>query len=79
MAYSQNALGYNHEALITINKSIDSGYEDPDAYRIRGYILYELSDKKAACSDWQYAAENGLELAEELLNENCRSVISIVK
>lgn len=47
----------NKGAVEDFNQSIKLNPENPDSYRRRGIVRYELKDKKGALADLQQAAK----------------------
>jgi hypothetical protein len=55
-----------------INRAIDLKSNEFNLYRIRGYILLEMSDEEGACLDWMVAAEKGFPDVKEMVDTHCR-------
>lgn len=59
------------EALPDLNKVIALDQTTPNALTLRGQILAQTGDKKAACKDFQMAKENGDKQADQYLRQFC--------
>jgi tetratricopeptide (TPR) repeat protein len=69
---SKASLGYNKEAIIDYDKSIELDPKNKFRYYNRGVAKHKLGDVEGACHDWSKAGELGISDAYTLIKQLCK-------